>query len=295
MQYLILGANGYIGSFLYKNMKEDGLKVIGTGHNREGEKDLIYFDALRDSIINIINRTDEKEKTAIICIAQANIDQCKYEYELSRQINVTFVKKAVERLLQNRFHVIFFSTDNVFDGKKGNYTENDMPNAINQYGLMKWEMEDYLLENFPEVCIFRIPKVLGVEREKQNLLTDFEGKLNGEAIRCIKNSCISIITKEDLYHACLISSEQKMRGLYNLSCGEQYSRRQLAEKFFAAFGVYDKEIVELELDKFCFKDLRPLKIGLDNSKFRNETGYDFITYDTLINQYRVMNQKDSIG
>ncbi|MBD5516694.1 MAG: sugar nucleotide-binding protein [Lachnospiraceae bacterium] len=289
MQYIILGANGYVGSYIYRHMKKDNLKVIGTGHCREGEKDLVCFDALHDSITNVVKLVTEREKTAIICIAQTNIDQCKLDYDLSRQVNVTFVQSATEKLLQEGFHVIYFSTDNVFDGMRGNYSESDKPNAINQYGKMKQEVEECFLEKFPEVCIFRIPKVLSAEREKQNLLTDFESKLNGEEVRCIKNNCISIIAKEDLYQACLISSKQKMHGLYNLSCGEQYSRKQLAEKFFMSIGVDYKKIVELELEKFGFSDARPLNIGLDNSKFRKATGYEFITYDMLLDQYRIVN------
>lgn len=285
MQYLILGANGYIGGFLYHRMKEDGLNVFGTKHHRKGEEGLLYFDALNDSVYHITDMLTEKEKTAVLCIAQANIDRCMMEYELSKQINVTFVKKIINILRQEGFYVIYFSTDNVFDGIEGNYTEQSKTNAINQYGKMKEEIEHFLLQNYPDVCLFRLPKVLGKHRNPQNMLTDLENRLGDKIIRCIKGNKMSIVSQEDIYQACLIASERKMKGIFNLSSGEVYSRKELTVNFFNSLGVYHQNVVEIELEDFHFKDIRPLKISLDNSKFKKETGYEFTSFDTLVKQY----------
>lgn len=289
VNYLVLGANGYIGSYLYTRMITDKLKVIGTGHCRKGAETLVDFDILNDSVCNITKLLSDK-KTAIICIAQTNIDKCKENYDLSRQINVIFTAKIIETLIQENFHVIYFSTDNVFDGGKGNYTEYDKTNAINQYGKMKAEMEFFLSEKYPEVCIFRLPKVLGIEKEKQNLLTDLENKLSEREIRCIKGTKMSIVAKEDIYRACLIAAEKKLHGLYNLSSGEIYSRKELTERFFDCMKIHDKKIVELELEEFGFKDMRPLNVSLDNSKFRREIGYEFESYDTIVEKYIEMSK-----
>lgn len=289
MQYVIIGAEGYVGSYLYRHMKMDGLDVIGTGHHCKEKKELIYFDVLRDSVFDITKLTKDSEMTAILCVIQSNFNRCKTEYELSRQINVISVKRIVEILIQEHFHVIYFSSDNVFDGTKGNYTEQDQTNAISQYGKMKEEMEQFLLKEYPEVCIFRMPRVVGAEREKRNMLTDFEHKLSDKEVKCIKDNRMSIISKSDVYHACLISSKCRMQGLYNLSNGEVYSRKELAEMFFEAMGVYNIDIIEWELEKFGFDDIRPLNTGLDNTKFRRETGYEFMSYKMMVKQYLMMN------
>lgn len=285
MQYLVLGASGYVGNYLYNRIMMDGLEVIGTGNEHKGGHTLKSFNMLRDSVINITNLLTDEERTAIICIARANIDQCAVEYELSRQINVTYMKKLIGELVRQKFHVIYFSTDNVFDGVKGNYTEQDQTNAINQYGKMKEEMEHFLAEQYPEVCIFRMPRVVGAEKEKNNMLTDLESKLEGKKVKCIKNNRMSIIAKEDIYRACKIASERKLQGIYNLSSGEVYSRKELAEIFFNAMRAENMEIVEIELEEFGFKDNRPLDIGLNNNKFKEELDYEFITYEKLIGQY----------
>lgn len=285
MKYLILGANGYIGGYLYRRMKQEGLEVIGSGHRSGKEKGLVYFDVLENSVSDITKCMTGKEKAAILCIAQTNIDRCKTEYELSRQINVTGIKKVIETLIQEKYYVIYFSTDNVFDGEKGNYTESDMTNAVNQYGKMKEEMEAFITDTYPEVCIFRLPKVLGVEREAKNMLTDWENKLDDDEIRCIRDMEMSVVAKEDIYQACLIAVGRKLKGIYNLCSGEIYSRKELAIKFFELLGADNKNIVELDVEEFGFRDKRPLNIGLNHTKFREKTGYQFTPYVKIVEEY----------
>lgn len=287
-EYLILGANGYIGSYLFWHLKTDGFRVKGTVHQPSPEPDFIQFDALKDSVCDIGALVKGKRKIAIICIAQPNISRCKTEYELSRQINVEAVKRMVDVLTQENFYIIFFSTDNVFDGNKGDYKEQDVTNAVNQYGKMKEYMEFFLTEQYPQVCIFRLPKVLGTDREPSNLLTDLEEHLHGE-VRCIKGMKMSIISKEDIYQSCLIAAERGLKGIYNLTNGEVWSRKALVERFCRHMGAPDTNILELELDSFHFTDARPLNIWLNNSKFCQETGYEFESFDKIVTKYKILN------
>lgn len=292
MKYLILGANGYIGRYLYRRMEQEGLEVIGTQRCGRERKGLVHFDIREDSVSDITKSITGKEKTAVLCIAQTNIDRCKMEYELSRQINVTAIKKVIHMLIQEKYYVIYFSTDNVFDGEKGNYTESDKTNAINQYGKMKEEMEAFLANTYPEVCIFRLSKVLGTEKETQNMLTDWENKLDDDEIRCIRNMEMTIVSKEDIYQACLIAAGRKLKGIYNLCSGEIYSRKELAIKFFELLGVENKNIVDVDVEEFGFQDRRPLHIGLNNAKFREATGYCFKPYEMIVEEYLQNNRQN---
>lgn len=285
MEYLVLGANGYIGSYLYDRMKQDRVNVVGTGHRNHSVNDLIHFNILHDSIVDVVKLVEDEEKAAVICIAQTNIDQCRAEYQLARDINVVQTKKIIEVLAKENFHIIFFSTDNVFDGKRGNYTEQDKTNALNCYGKMKEELENFVTVHYSDACIFRLPKVLGSKRDSHNMLTDLENKAFDGEVKCIKDSMMSIVSLEDVYQACIIATKRKLSGIYNLSSGEIYSRRELATLFFDHMGIKNKEIVEQNLEQFNFKEIRPLNIGLNNLKFRVETGYEFENYQNILNQY----------
>ncbi len=285
MQYIVFGANGYIGSYLYRRMKEDGKHVIGTRHNETGSRDYLKFDILKDDVSNIIEDVQDEEKTAIICIAQSNINVCYENYNLSYMINVVKTKELISKLAENRFHIIFFSTDNVFDGKSGAYQESSMTNAINKYGMMKAEMENYLLDKEPEVCILRISKVVGSGMDAKNILFEFDEKAQKGGVRCIRGNRISFVAIEDIYQACLIVSQKKMHGLYNITGDKAFSRAELAEKFFMKSGNKHVNIEECGADEFDLKDERPLDISMSNLKFRHETGYQFTSMDSVINDY----------
>ena len=286
MQYLILGANGYVGSYLFRRMEEDGKAVFGTGHKRTGSDKLVYFDFEKDDLDAVISKISDTEKTAIICIAESNIDRCYEHYDQAYQVNVIRMKTVIHTLIENGFHVIYFSSDNVFDGKDGNYTEESPTSAINEYGKMKAEMEAYLLKNEPEVCIFRISKVVSSENQKQNVFTEWENKINDGKIYCIRGNTISFIYIEDIYQASLLVAEKKLAGLYNIVGDEAYSRKELAEKYYHMAEVQGMEIIECGVDHFPFKDARrPLNVSMSNQKFKEETGYKFTSMDEVIRRY----------
>lgn len=286
MRYLIFGADGYIGSYLYQRLKSDGNNVTGTSRRVSGHNQLLYYDIQKSDVNTLLTKEDwQEEKTAIICIAVSNIDRCYDHYEEAYDINVVKTKRLIHKLLENGFYVIYFSTDNVFDGMRGNYTEASPTHPINKYGMMKAQMEQYLLRDVPEVCILRISKVVSTRKEKQNVFTEWLGQVNSGFIRCIEGNYLSFICIEDIYQVCLIVSEKQMHGLYNIVGDRAYSRAGLAKEFYTSMGVADMDIRELELKEFALKDGRPLNLSMSNQKFKNETGYQFIKMSNVVEEF----------
>lgn len=285
MQYIVFGATGYIGSYIYQQLKKEGYRVMGTTRKEEHRGELLFYDIQTTSINLIANQIQEKGKTALICIAESNINRCRADYNRAYDINVEKTKELVKCLVDKGFHVIYFSSDNVFDGVSGNYTEESQTNPINEYGSMKAQMERYLLRFESEVCIFRISKVVSMNRDKQNIFTEWQEQIEAGFIRCIKGSCLSFVCIEDIYRACLIAAEKKMHGLYNIAGDRAYSRAGLAEVFYRKLGVTDIDIRECDLQEFGFKDKRPLNISMSNWKFRNETGFQFMKMDDAIEKF----------
>lgn len=285
MEYFVFGATGYIGSYLYYRLKNDGYSVAGTSRSLVDEE-LFYYDIKSSNIDSLLRYVDKNEKkTAIICIAESNIDRCHEYREEAYDINVVKTKKLVKALLENGFQVIYFSSDNVFDGTIGNYTEESQTNPINEYGSMKDQMERYLLKYEPEVCILRISKVVSMKKEKQNVFSEWQEQIEKGFIRCIKGSYLSFVCIEDIYQVCLTVAERNMHGLYNIVGDKAYSRAELAEKFYRKLGVMDIDIRERDLQEFAFKDKRPLNVSMSNQKFKNETGYQFMEMDTVIKNF----------
>lgn len=285
MKFFVFGATGYIGSYLYRRLKSDGYSTVGTSRHA-GNGELCFYDIKSSNIDDFLINADRNEKkTAIICIAETNINRCYEYHDEAYDINVVKAKKLIHILLENGFHVIYFSSDNVFDGVNGNYTEESQTNPINEYGLMKAQMERYLLRFEPEVCILRISKVVSMNREKQNIFTEWMEQIETGCICCIKGNHLSFVCIEDIYQVCLIAAEKRMHGLYNIVGDQAYSRAGLAEEFYRKLGVTDIDIRECDLQEFAFKDKRPLNISMSNQKFKSETGFQFMKMDDVIDKF----------
>lgn len=285
MQYLVLGANGYIGSYIYWQLKKDGFNVIGTSRRIGANDQLLLFDIQKNTIDSVTAGVKGDKKTAIICIAESNIDKCYEKYDYAYQINVVETKKLIDSLAEKGFQIVFFSSDSVFDGVNGCYTEESPTNPINKYGMMKAEMEQYLLENLPQVCIMRISKVVSALRWKQNVFAEWENKINDGKIRCISGNRLSFVSVYDIYQACRLAAEKNLRGLYNVVGDQTYSRAELARKFYKKIGAEKIEVCECDVSEFAFKDSRPLDLSMSNQKFRDMTAYQFMDMDAAIDWY----------
>lgn len=290
MQYLIIGASGNVGSYIYTRLKAEGITAIGTRHGNKRNEELLPFDITLDSVSKLAESFTGGEKTAIVCTAVSKIDQCAEEYEYAYEINVKKTKQLIQELQNEGFYVIYFSTDNVFDGTKGGYTEEDKTCAVNAYGRMKVEMEQYLQKNIPSVCIFRISKVVSTLRRPQNVFCEWETAIEKKEIRCIKDNIISFIAVEDIYQACILAASRKMSGLYHIAGDDVLPRKTLALRFYQALGISDVEIREVPLALFGFKEARPLNVSMSNEKFKKETGYCFTGMDQVIQGYRKNNR-----
>lgn len=286
MKYLILGASSYIGGYIYDRMKENDIDVIGTQCHITSDKEYLSFNILKDKIDQILCDMSILPDAAVICIAQTNFDQCADDYDTAYAINVSYMKKLIDRLNAWKIKVIYISSDNVFDGKKGNYTEQDKTNAIGKYGMMKEEMEKYILEYIPNACILRIAKPVCERRAKRNLLTEWVNKRKEKAvIFCIKDNYMSFLAMEDVFKVCMLAVNKDLKGLYNIAGDNVYSRKELAVKFFNCLGDACLQIEERDLQEFGFKDIRPLNTSMSNQKLKTEMNYHFIPIEEVIRAY----------
>lgn len=141
MNILVLGATGLIGNSIYKHLSKKHY-VFGTFNDKKKimkikykKNKLFYFDALNYKKLNyILDKT--KSEIVINCIGVTKhikgIDKKKF-----LQINSLFPHLAKKISNDRSARFIQISTDCVFNGKKGNYSEKSKPNALDIYGQSK--------------------------------------------------------------------------------------------------------------------------------------------------------------
>jgi len=124
----ITGANGLIGNYFVQTATKYASRWRVRGLRRE-QLDLLDFDAVR--------RAFQKDSPQLIihCAAISSSVICQKEPMLARKANVDATALLAELAADIPF--VFFSTDLVFDGLKGNYIESDAVNPLTVYGETK--------------------------------------------------------------------------------------------------------------------------------------------------------------
>ncbi len=101
--------------------------------------DLTDFDAVRRAF------QSDSPQLIIHCAAISTIAGAQANLALARRVNVEVTKLLAELAAEIQF--IFFSTDLVFDGRKGNYLETGATHPLHIYGETKLAAEEIVLKN----------------------------------------------------------------------------------------------------------------------------------------------------
>ena len=131
MKILVLGKTGMLGHVVYTYFLEQGYEVYGTTTGNE-----IFYDAYKnqENLENIIR--DIKPDVIINCIGILN-KVAEENHHLAVSLN-SLLPHYIDLLSKKyNFKFIHISTDCVFDGKRGNYKEDDIQTATSFYGRSK--------------------------------------------------------------------------------------------------------------------------------------------------------------
>jgi dTDP-4-dehydrorhamnose reductase len=237
MFILIVGASGFLGSRLFDEMSKQHI-VSGTyfSRPRHGFVPLDVRD--RKQVANVLKTT--RPDVLIDCGGMTRPDQCEQEPELAHQVNADGIGNLVEFC---RCKVIYFSTDYVFDGTKGQYTETDETRPVNHYGRTKLEAEKTVLSDSRNVVI-RVSGLYGDNQQNDEFLHSLSGPTIYRAHDCFSSN---LFLDDAVQHLSFFWSAS---GIYHLTDGERLSRYEFASKAVSILGLPVKVIAKPASDIF---------------------------------------------
>ena len=230
MNILIIGASGLVGSNCQKLFSTSlSNKVFGTyyGFKLEG---LYRFDSTK--YVEFSSLPTVRWDLIIHTGALTNVDYCEENEEASYLQNFISTVNLVDFAKINSAKLVFISTDYVFDGEKGYYDENDLPNPINVYGNHKLQSERYIQENLSDFLIFRVTNVYGDEIRGKNFVSIVISQINqGVAkFRCPIDQFGTPINALDIAKVIAVSVQLQLKGIYNLASTDYMNRVQIVQK-----------------------------------------------------------------
>ena len=215
---IFIGRNGYIASFLRSKFKEKYLFLSEKLGSKTLFEQLIEF----------------KPKYLIILGGIVNFKEINKSLEKARKVNVFDTIKTIDMCKRNNIIPIFISSESVFDGKTGFYSENSTPVPIFHYGEMKNQVEKYIQANFVNFSIIRLSKVYSIYKKDNSLLWSLikHAKEGESTMRLSFDSCFSPVSIEYIYEAFKkILNSQNLPNFLHLSGIEYYSRKELADLY----------------------------------------------------------------
>ncbi|MBO72409.1 MAG: NAD(P)-dependent oxidoreductase, partial [Flavobacteriales bacterium] len=164
---LITGSNGLLGQkLIYQLIGYPDYQVFATsrGKNRTLVKKRYEYIPLDITDEQEVQETFEYVQPDVVINAAAmtNVDACEDDKEGCWKLNVEAVQYLVSACEKYNSHLIHVSTDFIFDGKSGPYTEESEPNPLSYYGESKLAAEEIVKKSLCKWSIARTVLVYGV-------------------------------------------------------------------------------------------------------------------------------------
>jgi dTDP-4-dehydrorhamnose reductase len=185
--------------------------------------DLLDFSAVRRQF------QQDRPRLIIHCAAVTIVADAQRDPILARRTNVEATQVLAELAADIPF--IFFSTDLVFDGRRGNYSETDAPNPIQVYGETKLAAEQVVLQN-PRHLVVRTSLNGGVSRSGHRAFNEqLRDSLRsaGQGMKLFADEFRCPIHASETARAIWEMAQKNCTGLFHLAGAKTFSRWEIGE------------------------------------------------------------------
>ena len=243
---LITGAGGLLGANLVLDALASGHRVIAVDHQypiRHAEVDSLAADLCQAGAAESILAAKRPE-WVIHCAAATSVDGCEADPAMAFRLNRDMAQAVARGARAAGSRLVHISTDAVFDGESGGYTEDDEPHPINVYGQSKLEGEQAVAEAYPEALIVRTNIYGWNAQPKQSLAEWFLSNLEaGNRCPGFTDAWFSPILVNDLGRLLVAMLGAGLTGVYHVAGGECVSKYDFGVRLAGVFGL-DARLVE---------------------------------------------------
>ena len=285
---LITGSNGLLGQKLVAQLqKASNYKLIATskGANRISNVSGFIYEELDITNSTEVSNICEKYRPDVLIntAAMTNVDACEGDKEGCWKMNVNAVEYLLAACEKHNTHLIHLSTDFVFDGEDGPYSEGDIPKPLSYYGESKFASEKVLQNSeYKNWAIARTIIVYGVveKMSRSNIVLWAKGALEkGDPINVVDDQFRSPTLAADLAKGCVLIADKQAKGVYHLSGKDLMSILELVNRVADFFNLDKSSITPIKSTTLNQAAKRPPKTGFLLDKAINELAYNPVSFE----------------
>ncbi len=269
MRILVTGSSGLLGSAAIRLAIRGGHEVYSAYGNNRPEAGIplrLDLTALQD-IGRAVGRVDPD--AIIHAAALTDVDRCERERDLAMRVNAEATAAIASAAREAGAFLVYISTDYVFNGERGLYSEEDEPDPVNFYGYTKLKGEEFVRERAGGYCIARASVIYGAvpASGKANFALWLIDKLGrGEEASVLVDQYISPTLNSSLARMVLEAAERGLEGIYHMAGADRVSRYDFAAKLCEVFGLDASLLKPARMGDMGWVARRPRDSSLDVSK-----------------------------
>ncbi len=283
LKILVTGAAGQIGHRVARHLAVRHHVVAAVRTGGISGIECVTMDIAEPLSVRIA--VDHVMPNAVVhCAAMTNADECETGRDLCRRVNVDGTRALAEESARSGARMIYLSSDLVFDGKKGDYTEDDKPNPLSWYAETKLEGERITAATMADYAIARTAIVVGKGGIPPRGFACWlvETLRAGKKARLYADQFRSHFYLGDCAAAIGLMLERNLTGLYHLSPGRKESRHAFGMVLAEKLGL-DRSLIEaIGMDDAAMDAKRPKDCSLSNAKLVAATGFEPSALDKTI-------------
>ena len=294
MRILITGSNGLLGQKIVARCLKHNIDFIATskGENRNPDCPADRYRELDITDPPAISQLfDEARLTAVIHTAAiTNVDYCELNPAEAKLVNTDATGFLFEACKQRGIHFELVSTDFVFDGRKGDYSETDAVNPLSVYAQSKVDAEKILIgDNYTNWSIARTIIVYGTGHNLSRsnmILWALDALPKGDTMKLVNDQFRAPTWADDLAYGCVEIILRGKTGIFHLSGPQTYSIEAIVRKIAQHIGVENPVIETISSATLNQPAARPPKTGFDLRKAKKELEYSPKTIEETIDLLR---------
>ncbi len=289
---VIFGSFGKVGEAIDRDLKiNTNYEIIAPSKYTEEKSkywsrnncdyDILNFKEIKKILINL------KPNIIINCAAFTNVDLCEEQKAECWKLNTDFVEMLARATAVTNSHLIQFSTDYIFDGLGGPYSEQASPNPINFYGKSKLAAENAIKSIDCKFSIIRTNFLFGYSRIGKKTFVDYvlDNLSQSKPIKVVDSLYSNPILTSDIAKGVRKVIKEAYLGVINFAGNDYVSRYDIAREIAKLQNLDTNLIEKIGINDVEFLANRPIKAGLKNQKALLDLNLKFQNLENSLLEY----------